>query len=64
MNKMKIERLIEMVSAAYTAGWRAGYSTGGTGIEDESETNLDWLCGEDWVDDDLRGELLEMHGKD
>lgn len=54
-----IRRLAEMVSAAYTAGWMSGYSTGGT-LEDESETNLDWHCGEDWAEDGLRPELLKI----
>ena len=53
------KRLTEMVGAAYTAGWMSGYHTGGT-LDDESETNLDWQCGEDWVEDGLRPELLKI----
>lgn len=55
----KIQRLMEMVSAAYTAGWLAGYNTGET-LDDESETNLRWDCKEDWLKEDLRSELLSI----
>jgi hypothetical protein len=51
-----IRRLCEMVGAAYTAGWLAGYAT--IPLGDESEENKDFHCGEDWVDDALRSELL------
>ena len=53
------QTLIEMVSAAYTAGWMAGYKTGGM-LDDESEINLDWQCSEDWVDDPIRAKLLNI----
>ncbi len=54
-----LRRLTEMVGAAYTAGWMAGYQTGGI-LDDESEIDLDWSCGEDWVEDGLRPELLKI----
>jgi hypothetical protein len=53
-----IKRLTEMVGAAYTAGWMAGYSS--APLDDETEANKDFHCGEDWLERDLRRELLEI----
>jgi len=52
------KRLCEMVGAAYTEGWMDGYAA----CPDvaEIEEDKDFHCGEDWLERDLRRELLEI----
>jgi len=56
--RVTIRRLIEMVGAAYTAGWMAGYTSYGSVADIEEDKNF--CCDEDWVEDGLRAELLKI----